>query len=126
MRIIPAVRFGGRWCPKCEVLTERQEEQRAKQLPQLHRLALLPDGLKDSRAFHSDKLGAWRLSSLAKFREGSSCYGFGCLGWYRPMLPPPGNRIFVIEPHRSSATSEHSTPFARSAPVSALRSSHIK
>ena len=38
-------------------------------------------------------------------------YGLGCLGWYRPISPPPGSRIFVIEPQRSSDTMEHSTPF---------------
>src|SRR5258707_492857 len=48
-------------------------------------------------------------------------YGLGCLGWYRPISPPPGSRIFVIEPQRSSATMEHSTPFARSASISVLR-----
>src|SRR4051794_1774464 len=53
-------------------------------------------------------------------------YALGCLGWYRPISPPPGSRIFVIEPQRSSATIEHSTPFARSASISVLRLSHMK
>ena len=25
----------------------------------------------------------------------------GCFGWYKPICPPPGSLILVIEPHRS-------------------------
>src|SRR5439155_23819713 len=67
-----------------------------------------------------------RECSLRANADEHQHYGLGCLGWYRPISPPPGSRIFVIEPQRSSATMEHSTPFARSASISVLRLSHMK
>src|SRR5260370_15547931 len=63
------------------------------------------------------KIGLPQLSPL---------YGLGCLGSYRPISPPPGSRIFVIEPQRASTTSAHSTPLACNAAISFFRSSHIR
>ncbi len=48
-------------------------------------------------------LGLGRLGSLA----------LGRLAHYSPVSPPPGSRIFVIQPQRASIASAHSTPLAR-------------
>src|SRR5262249_8025556 len=50
----------------------------------------------------------------------------GCLGWYRPISPPPGRRIFAIEPHLASCTSDTPTPLSPSVTISAFKSSHMK
>src|SRR3984957_10573191 len=58
-------------------------------------------------------------NALSNALIGHNLSAIGCFGWYKPTSPPPGSLILVIDPHRSSCTSEHWTPLAVSNAISA-------
>lgn len=71
--------------------------------------------------------GRSSAAAAAAVHAGGQRGGLGCRGSYSPSSAPPGSRIAVTSPQRSSAMGRlNSTPFPRSSSTVPRMSSHIR